>query len=121
MVPVGYGWLWGLQHVAGVDIWYNLVIPPSMFVWCLIFVIADIGARRKWSNHDRRKRGGASNGASSAETQEAAIIAASLPPAKPTSALADTVVGLVVVLTGFSVMALCKCTLLTNGGPPTLR
>ena len=42
MVPVGYGWFWALEHGAGINAWYSLVHPPSMFVWIALFLIIAI-------------------------------------------------------------------------------
>ena len=55
MVPACYGWLWALEHEAGINAWYSLVHPPTFLVWVIAFIVMDIGGRKKWAERDRRK------------------------------------------------------------------
>ena len=106
IVPAYYGWLWALEHAAGVNAWYSLVHPPSAIVFSVLFILMDTGGRNKWSKkfHNRRKlpkpiidEGG-----------EGAVQV--VPQTSPRSAsCVDTAIALVTAIAGISIQALCEC------------
>ena len=113
MCPAGYGFLWGLEHETGIDAWYSLVHPPTLFIWIAFFIVMELGGRQKWSEHDRRKNqaGGAEAGGGVAADAIVAAPGGAAPgiSAQPSSFIADTLVSLIVVLATMSVAALCEC------------
>ena len=113
MCPAGYGWFWVLEHEAGIDAWYSLVHPATLFIWAVLFVVMELGGRQKWSEHDRRKNqaGGAEAGGGVAADAIVAAPGGAAPgiSAQPSSFIADTLISLIVLLATFSVMALCEC------------
>ena len=118
MVPAAYGWLWALEHGAGINAWYSLAHPPTMLVWVIVFLIMDLGGRVKWAARDRRKGQAGGAGASSDGLQndgsnaDAHNNTANSPgaasAAQSSSFIADTLVSLIGFLAGISVATLCK-------------
>ena len=121
MVPAGYGWLWALEHEAGINAWYSLAHPPTMLVWIVAFLIMELGGRKKWAKRDRRKgqAGGAAGASSDDGLQHDGSDAArnntatsrpggAATAAQSSSFIADTIVSMVVILATMSVLNLCK-------------
>jgi len=121
MCPLGYGWFWALEHLAGINAWYSLVHPPTLFVWAVLFLIIELGGRQKWANHDRRNKrhensrdgGGAYEGVGGARQVVVARLptgsAAASEEAQSKSANADIIATLIVFFAIVSVCAMCKC------------
>ena len=116
MVPAGYGWFWALENKAGINAFHSLVHPPSLFVWVTLCTMMDDIGRRKWSEHDRRKRRkhGKAGAAAGGHQQHDGVVAqpqhvAAAHSAQSSTVVADTITSLVVILATFSVAALCKC------------
>ena len=123
MVPLLYVWFWALVPEAGIsNAWYSLLHPPSMFVWTVLFTVADIVGRRKWSSHDLRKKlptsvrieGTSSDANFEAEEAQHAPVPGGLgpavqPPRTTPSTMADTkIVRLIGILAAVSVSNMCK-------------
>ena len=117
MVSAVYGWLWALENQAGVNAFHSLVHPPGLFLWAILFTMMDVIGRRKWAQHDRRKRRkhGKAGAAAGGHQQHDGVVAQPLHVAaahsakESTTVVADTITSLVVILATFSVAALCKC------------
>ena len=122
MCPLGYGWLRALEHMTGINAWYSLVHPPTLFVWAALFLIIELGGRQKWADHDRRNkrhennREYSSTGEGQGGTRQ--VVVAQLPTgssaaaseaAQPKSSNADTIATLIIFFSIISVCALCKC------------
>ena len=119
MVPAAYGWFWALEHAAGINAFYSLVHPPTLFVWALLFVVVDAMGRQKWAKHDsnrtRQEQRVAEATEGAGQKHDGIMISQPRVKATPRRAqktetlVADTILSLVVLLATMSVCALCKC------------
>ena len=112
MVPLLYAWFWALEHGAGINAWYSLVHPPTMFIGVALHIVLELGGRLKWSAYDRRKRQEQHGGDSGGE--QLVTIAAQQPwlaapaAAQTSSSFTDILVSLIGLIAAMSVNALCK-------------
>ena len=114
MCPAVYGWFWALEHEAGIDARYSLVPPPTLFIWCALFIVMDIAGRQKWSEYNHRitADGLEAAGVQSVQSNDGIIKSprgADPDSAQFTSTFTDTIIGLIVAVAGFSACALCEC------------
>ena len=117
LVPFGYGLIWVLVNVADTNVWYSLVISPVMLSWTVLFIFADFGCRRKWYDHDSRKRQeGAERNANNGSNDEdkplqlgssASNVAAAARPVS--NNFTDTIISLFGPFAAMSLAFLCKC------------